>query len=223
MSRATKQSAPKATAKPRLGVAERLEKETATRAYRKVMAGESVTAEERSALKRYEKQQEEERRWQYYESIPQKHWREMSGRQTKVLHEQAEKYGIPFGEKAINLPRVVRSLHDFLAANARRLSEDDDLLDAAISSPALERYREERVILAKLDRLEREGQLIPRDEIRLGLGQIAAILRTAGEMLQRQFGNDAVEILNDGLEEAERCISKICDREPSTADEDEPS
>ncbi|HBN76857.1 MAG TPA: hypothetical protein DD473_13770 [Planctomycetaceae bacterium] len=223
MSRTTKQSASKTTTKPRLGVAERLEKETATRAYRKVMAGESVTAEERSALKRYEKQQEEERRWQYYESIPQKHWREMSGRQTKVLHEQAEKYGIPFGEKTINLPRVVRSLHDFLAANARRLSEDDDLLDAAISSPALERYREERAILAKLDRLEREGQLIPRDEIRLGLGQIAAILRTAGEMLQRQFGNDAVEILNDGLEEAERCISKICDREPSTADEDEPS
>ena len=221
MSRATKQSAPKATTKPRLGVAERLEKETATRAYRKVMAGESVTAEERSALKRYEKQQEEERRWQYYESIPQKHWREMSGRQTKVLHEQAEKYGIPFGEKTINLPRVVRSLHDFLAANARRLSEDDDLLDAAISSPALERYREERAILAKLDRLEREGQLIPRDEIRLGLGQIAAILRTAGEMLQRQFGNDAVEILNDGLEEAERCISKICDRDVPSSDEDQ--
>ena len=221
MSRTTKNSTPKATSKPRLGVAERLEKETATRAYRKVMAGESVTAVERSALKRYEKQQEEERRWQYYESIPQKHWREMSGRQTKVLHEQAEKYGIPFGEKTINLPRVVRSLHDFLAANARRLSEDDDLLDAAISSPALERYREERAILAKLDRLEREGQLIPRDEIRLGLGQIAAILRTAGEMLQRQFGNDAVEILNDGLEEAERCISKICDRDVPSTDEDQ--
>ncbi|HBN76722.1 MAG TPA: hypothetical protein DD473_13065 [Planctomycetaceae bacterium] len=223
MSRTTKNSTPKATSKPRLGVAERLEKETATRAYRKVMAGETVTAEERSALKRYEKQQEEERRWQYYESIPQKHWREMSGRQTKVLHEQAEKYGIPFGEKTINLPRVVRSLHDFLAANARRLSEDDDLLDAAISSPALERYREERAILAKLDRLEREGQLIPRDEIRLGLGQIAAILRTAGEMLQRQFGNDAVEILNDGLEEAERCISKICDRDAPSSDEDQSS
>jgi len=223
MSRTTKQSASKTTTKPRLGVAERLEKETATRAYRKVMAGESVTAEERSALKRYEKQQEEERRWQYYESIPQKHWREMSGRQTKVLHEQAEKYGIPFGEKTINLPRVVRSLHDFLAANARRLSEDDDLLDAAISSPALERYREERAILAKLDRLEREGQLIPRDEIRLGLGQIAAILRTAGEMLQRQFGNDAVEILNDGLEEAERCISKICDRDIPSSDEGQSS
>ena len=62
MSRTSKNNTPKATAKPRLGVAERLEKETATRAYRKVMAGESVTAEERSALKRYEKQQEEERR-----------------------------------------------------------------------------------------------------------------------------------------------------------------
>ncbi len=209
MSPAPKKRPPKSPSKPPLSVAERLEKELATRAYRKVMAGEPITAEERAALKRYEKQQEEERRWQYYETIPQKHWREMSGRQTKVLHEQATKYGLPFGEKVIHLPRVVRALHDFLATNARRLSDDDDLLHASVSSPALERYREERAILAKLDRLEREGELVPRAELRLGLSQIVAILRTCGETLQQQCGPEALEILNDALGEAERTISGI--------------
>ncbi|WP_146512720.1 hypothetical protein, partial [Thalassoglobus neptunius] len=107
-------------------LSQQLEREQASRAYRKVMSGETPTAQEQSALKRYEKEQEEQKRWQYYESIPQKHWRQMSGRQTKVINEQAERYGIPFGGRTINLPKVVRALHEFLAANARRLLEDDD-------------------------------------------------------------------------------------------------
>jgi hypothetical protein len=90
----------------------------------------------------------------------------MSGRQTKVIHEQAVLYGIPFGGAAINLSEVVRSLHDFLAANARKLSADDDMLGSGVPSPALERYREERAIMAKLDRQERERQLVRRRPVR---------------------------------------------------------
>ena len=187
-----------------------LDRELATKAYRKVMSGETPTAQEKAALKRYEKEQEEQRRWQYYESIPQKHWRQMSGRQTKVLNEQAERYGIPFGGRTINLSKVVRALHDFLAANARRFTDDEDLLNGDVSSPALERYREERAKLARLDRLEREGTLVSRDEIREGLGRIAAILRTAGETLQRQYGNGAVEILDDALDDALSAIAQLC-------------
>ena len=62
-------------------------------------------------------------------------------------------------------------------------------------SPALERYREERAAIARLDRLEREGQLLPRDEVREALGRIAAILRGAGDTLQRQYGQAAADIL----------------------------
>src|SRR5262245_24508452 len=130
----------------------KLDKELAAKAYKKVMAGEEPTAQERAALRKYEHIQEETRRWQYYESIPQKHWRQMSGRQTRVLNELAERYGIPFGGRTICLPTVVRMLHDFLARNARKLGEeDDDMLVADVASPALERYREERAALARLD------------------------------------------------------------------------
>jgi hypothetical protein len=51
----------------------------------KLMNHEELSAPERAALKRHEKDKEERLRWQYYNSIPQKHWRSMSGRQTKRM------------------------------------------------------------------------------------------------------------------------------------------
>lgn len=210
---AAAETSPRTTA---ASLSTQLDKEQAARAYRKVMSGEQPTAAEQAALRRYEKQQEEQRRWQYYESIPQKHWRQMSGRQTKVLQEQAARYGLPFGGRTVSLPQVVRALHEFLAANARRLApDDDDLLQADVSSPALERYREERALLARLDRREREGTLVPRHQVRDGLERIAAILRAAGDQLQREYGAGALELLSDALDDAQREIDRLFPDESS--------
>src|SRR4030065_190528 len=109
-------------------VSDKLDKGLVAQALRKVAQGEEPTPKERSALRRYEKKQEETRRWQYYASIPQKHWREMSGRQSKVLNEQAARYGIPFGGPTINLPDVARALPDFLAAQAAKLRGEGAVL-----------------------------------------------------------------------------------------------
>jgi hypothetical protein len=171
------------------------------------MDGNELSRQERAALKRHEKEKDERLRWQHYRTIPQKHWREMSGRQTKVLNEQAERYGLPFGGPAIDLTALARKLHDFLAENAVKLARDDDeLMQGSPSSPALERYREECAALARLDRLEREGQLLPRDSVRDALGRVAGILRGAGDSLQRQFGPAAVEVLYEALDDATREI-----------------
>jgi hypothetical protein len=172
---------------PTAKLSKQLDKELAQKAVRKVMEGERPTAKEAAALRRHEAEQEEVRRWQYYEAIPQKHWWEMSGRQTKVVNEQAERYGIPF-------------------------EEDDPLLNSDVASPALERYREERAAMARLDRLEREGQLVARGDAREGLGRVAAILRAAGDGLLQQFGRDAVELLNEALTDAEREIERLSTR-----------
>lgn len=64
-------------------------------------------------------------RWEHYHSIPQKHWREMSGRQARTLIEQAERYGIPFAGATVDLPAVVLALHDFFASNAAALSSTE--------------------------------------------------------------------------------------------------
>src|SRR5687768_5180476 len=112
-----------------------LDKDLAARAYRKVMDKQELTAAERAALKRHEKAAEERLRWKHYVSIPQKHWRQMSGRQTKVLNEQALRYGLPLGGPVINLPDLARSLHDFLAENALKLARDEDALLSGPASP----------------------------------------------------------------------------------------
>ena len=90
--------------------AAQVDSELLAKAYRKVMDRQELTKAEREALKRHEKQKEERLRWQYYSSIPQKHWRQMSGRQTKVINEQSNRYGIPFGGATIDLPAVVKGL-----------------------------------------------------------------------------------------------------------------
>jgi hypothetical protein len=130
----------------------------------------------------------------------------MSGRQAKVINEQAERYGIPFSGATVNLPAVVRALHNFLADNALKLAKDDDPLMQGSGSPALEDYRKERAALARLDRLERERELIPRREIHEALGAVAAILRGAGDALQRQFGPQAAEVLHEALDDCQRTI-----------------
>ena len=84
-------------------------------------AGEPLTREEDSVLRRAKRELEERTRWEYYATIPQKHWRQMSGRQAKVLQEQAVRYGIPFGGATVDLSAVVRLLHDFLRDNGRKL------------------------------------------------------------------------------------------------------
>ena len=185
-----------------------LDRKMAAEAYRKVFAGQELTLREQTALKRFEKEKDERLRWQHYASIPQRHWREMSGRQSKVINEQAVRYGIPFGGATISLPAVVRTLHDFLADNAQKLARDDDELMQGNGSPALERYREERAAIARLDRLERERQLVPRSEVRESLSRIAAILRGAGDALQRQFGQSAADILLEALDDAGREIDR---------------
>jgi hypothetical protein len=189
--------------------ASRVDADLVTRAYRKVMDRQELSQPERAALKRHEKDKEERLRWQYYSSIPQKHWRQMSGRQTKVLNEQADRYGIPFGGPVVNLPAVVRALHDFLAENAVKLARDDDPLMQGGGSPALEAYRQERAAMARMDRLQRQGQLLPRDLTREALGRVGAILRTAGDALQREYGVGAAELLNESLDDAQRELNRF--------------
>ena len=188
--------------------ADGLDRKLAADAYKKVMAGQTLTSRELSLLRRLEKDKEERLRWQYYSSISQKHWTQMSGRQAKVLIEQQQRYDLPLGGKTIDLTKLARAFHDFLADNAHKLSKDDDELMQGNGSPALERYREERAAMARLDRLEREGSLINRDDARQAMGRIASILRGAAEMLQRDFGAEAGEVLIEALVDAEREIQQ---------------
>lgn len=189
-------------------VSSRIDKTMVAAALSKHKRGITPSTREQLALRKWEEAHEETKRWQYYRTVPQKHWREMSGRQAKVLNEQAVLYGLPFGTAVIDLPAVIRALHDFLARNAKKLSalDCDDPLLVGESSPALERYRDERAKLAKMDRQERERTLLPREEIHEMLGRVARIIRGAGDGLQRQYGSEAHALLDEAMDDADKEI-----------------
>jgi hypothetical protein len=190
---------------PQLDAAER---ELLAAAVRKTKAGEKLTAAEKSALKRFRQNSEETDRWRYYAAIPKKHWVKLSGRQHKVLDEQAGRYGIPILGSQIDLAAVARWLHDFLARNAQKLKPDEEGLLQGDSDWA-EKYRKERALLVRLERREREGALVSRDKSHQCWTRVAGVLHAAGETLQRQFGAAALRVLNQALENATREVDAL--------------
>jgi len=189
--------------KPSPSQTEQIDRALVEAALAKRRAGQTPSAAERAALKRFEAQREEDLRWQYYRAVPQKHYRQMAGRQTKILHDQAQLYGLPIDRAEIDLTAVIRAVHDFLATHNQRYRSrevDDTLLDGP-STPALERYRDEKAKLAKLERLERECELLPRDQVHAGLARIASLLRSAGEAIQK-INPECYAILDEALADA---------------------
>ncbi len=114
-------TSPAAPPKP-VTQSEVVDRRMAAVAMQKSAAGETPSAQEVAALRRVERAQEETMRWQYYRTIPQSHWARMSDRQPKILQEQSERYGLPFGAAVIDLPALAKKLHDFLAQNATAFS-----------------------------------------------------------------------------------------------------
>jgi len=144
-------------------------------------AGEKPTGNELAALKRVEKAHEEEKRWEYYATIPQKHWREMSGKQTRQLKAQAELHGIPFGGATISLPDVVKSLHEFLAKHRFAIADGQDG-DGETSTAAKRRYAVARADREEMVRDREKGKLVTAEWAR---ERRSEVLRWAVNVMER--------------------------------------
>jgi len=187
-----------------------IDRRLADQAREKQRLGRKVPRDEQRALRRVHRAVDEESRRRAYAAVPKKDWKTWSGRQYKTLSEQATTYGIPIAGKTIDLPAVVRWLHDFLAENARRLAtvEGEDPM-AGPTSPALERWREEKYRLARLERMEREQLLLPRDLVHQGLTRMAAIFRRLGDTMQRLHGRAAHQLVDEALDDCQREIDDL--------------
>lgn len=198
--------ASKRKTRPNRSEAEKIDRELAAAAIKKRAENALPSPRELAALRRWEKLKEEERRWDIYETIPKKHWQTMSGRQTKVLNEQAVRYGLPFGGRTIDLPAVVRSLHNFLAANAVKLAGNDE--SGNRETVDQRRHRAAAADLLELQVAERRGKVVDRDQAHEMLGRIAGVLRAAGETLRRLYGREVHAVLDEALNDAEHEIQR---------------
>lgn len=178
----------------------------AAQAIAKNAAGIKPTTQEQAALRRISRKSEEQERWHHYRTIPQKHWREMSGRQAKVINEQAARYDLPFAGPFVDLPELVKALHDLLATHKFRLATDP-------TPEEPDELTRERTLTARLKRLEAEKQLLPRGFVREFLQRLAAHHRRFGDRLQKQFGNAAHDMFErlvaDVGREMDRFLNEI--------------
>lgn len=102
---------------------------------------------------------------------------------------------------------------------ARRDAAGGDL-DAALlageRTPALERLQTARAGIAELDLAQKRGDLVDRRDFQALLQRVAHIMRGCGDALQRAYGADAQNVLDEGITEVLREI----DRHFATYDDD---
>ncbi len=86
--------------------------------------------------------------------------------------------------------------------------EGDPLL-ADGDSPALERYRTARAVLAELDAQERQGSVVNVDEfVTWWQSEIATPLSRAVDALRVRFGADAAELIETAIRKADKAVAK---------------
>lgn len=166
----------------------------AHRAREKLTAGEEPTTREAAALRRVEKVEATAYLDRQLRAVPKGLYCEMAGRSHHVCNQQAKRHGLPLKGATLDLFEVIRSFHDLLAENKVRLSRSKPEADWR------ELEREEAFRIKRLDRLERERAVLPREEVRAVHQTLVRQLRSLGERLETRFGAEARGMLNDALE-----------------------
>lgn len=103
-----------------------------------------------------------------------------------------------------------RAVHDAMLAKAldkrpqagAAAGDDPDLFTG--DSPALERLRTANASIKELELARLREQLLPRQDVHTLLGHVASAYRRAGEQLQRRYGRDALDVVDEALADAER-------------------
>lgn len=194
----------------RLSASDALDQQMADSATWKYSQGQTPSREEAAALKRVKKRQDDDQIRRCLGDLPKILYQEASGRSTKVLHEQADRWGLPLRGRRIDLAAVLRRFHDILADYGHKLKKlgADDLDPAALAAnlPHLEEKRKWEAKTARLNYELAAKERILRDDVTRGLETLSVVLQQAGDALLRQYGAGAQRILNDCLEDFERNI-----------------
>lgn len=190
-----------------------IDRELLASAAAKRKAGKQLNRAEAALVRKAAAVKEELDRWKFYQNIPQKHWAKMSGRQWKVLREQAELYGIPFADAVIDLTRVVPAIHDFFAKHFRKFATpgnpEDELLEGC-SQKLKDEYIREQTLYKRVQREELEKKLVPLDKLSAALVMMGNSVRRGIEILQRMPGGDeAAAVMNEVLIEFERQLETM--------------
>lgn len=200
---------------------EALNRDALLAATRKRTAGGKLSKSEASILARYENYKTEIAFWDLARNCPKVVYEALSGRQTKILHDQARRYGLPLLGPTVDLSRIAEWLHQSIADGRWRIvdPESDEAMMGGENSPALERWRAHKADLAEIELMERRREIFRADAVRQGLAILAGLMRGAGERLVHKCGEAAGRIFNDMIEDFERQTERLFAGEPEAGGE----
>ena len=136
-------------------------------------------------------------------------YRKISGRQTKQLHDQADRYGLPLRGTVIDLAQVVRAFHDLLATRAAGDQPEADQPGLFDESPAMRRYRMARAEREELRLKTDLEQALDRDQVHEVWLRMAGHLRSLGEQYARQFEPEVLAMLDEVLADCWREMQRL--------------
>jgi hypothetical protein len=100
-----------------------------------------------------------------------------------------------------NIPAVINWRVD--SECEKRMPPDFDPDVATADTPAAERLRIIKGDILELDLGVKRKQLMARDDVREIMRTLCGLIRNATESLQREYGNDAADIIRDAINELE--------------------
>lgn len=113
------------------------------------------------------------------ECVPKGTWHAWSGRQPKVLNEQADRYGIPIGGPTIRLRDVARWIHNTLAdhgAALQRSMRDEHRGGGQLEAGGRSRFADAGSESAGSDP-SGEGSLFRKDQVQIRAAEVSATLK----------------------------------------------
>lgn len=180
----------------------------------KIKRGESPSRDENAALRRVQLAVDDKKKWSLYRAIPQADWCKLSGRQRKVIRDQARKLNLPMGAESIDLAVLLPALHDLFS----RL--DAGMVNGHAADDADARLKMAKAEIAELQLAERSGRLVSRAAVQQCYAVIAHSMRKAAEVLGRHHGPEAQRILDERLDHAQSLLDAIMES-ARAGDEDE--
>lgn len=181
-------------------------------AEQKLRNGEVPNARETAALKKFEREQLD--RWGslYISAMPKGDYARMSGRQSKQLIEAADNYGLPYrpDSKTVDVGRMLRWFHDFLAANAGMLaggSSDDAILHLA-SKELKDEFVRVRINEKNIDTERKRIELahladnyVPIEPLRQYHNELAGLIKRLRMKFAKRFEGQEKEFVERSFED----------------------
>lgn len=172
----------------------------------KAERGEDLSLSEVALVRRFERELEHQRRWRLYRSVPKRDFLRLVDRQSKIVTDWAKLYQAPVLGPQVDLEEFFRWFGARVAGRLSRIFSEQLTLEDESRQLKLERER---------FAFERErNEWIPRSDVHELLATVAGRWRRVQEQLQRRFGREAHEMVDEMLEGTIRELESGLANEP---------